>query len=67
MILDQVDGLVARVKKLKSAFGIIVDNYCDVIIVLINSLSLIVVNFDNQFFVSLMLMFLMKLKPVLIL
>ncbi len=58
MILDQVDGLVARVKKLKSVFGIIIDNYCDVIIIIINSLSLIIINFDNKLFVFLMLTFL---------
>lgn len=58
MILDQVDGLVARVKKLKSVFGIIIDNYSDVIIIIINSLSLIIINFDNKLFVFLMLIFL---------
>lgn len=58
MILDQVDGLVARVKNLKSVFGIIIDNYSDVIIIIINSFSLIIINFDNKLFVILMLTFL---------
>ena len=38
--------------------GIIIDNYSDVVIIIINSFSLIIINFDNKLFVILMLTFL---------
>ncbi len=49
LIFDCVDGYVARIKNIGSAFGIILDGYVDFIKILINSIAIIFsLNFDYK-------------------
>lgn len=58
VILDGVDGYVARIKKSGSVFGILLDGYTDILRVFLNIGGLVLYFFDNTIMIILLLVFL---------
>ncbi len=58
VILDGVDGYVARIKNNGSVFGILLDGYTDILRVFLNIGGLVLYFFDNSIMIVLLLVFL---------
>lgn len=58
VILDGVDGYVARIKKNGSVFGILLDGYTDILRVFLNIGGLVLYFFNNTIMIILLLIFL---------